>query len=132
MAAAGSCCCNFTAARTVGTRYLCTAVSNGASRLTSSARRSASAVLPERAREREPTLFFGLDSIYAEVPGPRFCALGLPCPPQRSDGPNKQGTRKYLPDPKTASIPIVVTDLRNQGDPAELQPPIALARTRLA
>jgi len=37
MAAVGSCCCNLKAARTVGTRYLRTVRSNGASWLTSSA-----------------------------------------------------------------------------------------------
>src|SRR6202034_2890794 len=82
-----------------------------------------------RARELKP--FFGLDPICSEVPGPRFCALGVPCPPPRCDGPKEQGPWKYLPGPKTASTPAGVGDLQNQGDPAELQIPIAGAGTRL-
>src|SRR6266436_1283792 len=36
---------------------------------------------------RKPKPFFGVDPIYSEVPRPRFCALGLPCPPLHSEGP---------------------------------------------
>src|ERR1700748_3664686 len=75
--------------------------------------------------------FFGLDPIWSEVPGPGFCPPGLPAPPQHCEGPKEQGRRKYLPGPKTVSMPVVVSDLRNQNDPAELQISIARAKKRL-
>src|SRR5271168_340917 len=80
-------------------------------------------------RVREPKSFFGRAPICSEAPGPGLCALGLSCPPLRFEGPKELGLGKYLPGPKTASIPAVVSDLRNQSDRAELQ--TARARARL-
>src|SRR5277367_5690546 len=82
-------------------------------------------------RARAPTSFFGLAPISSEAPGPRFCALGLTRPPRLCEGPKKQGSGKYLPSPRTASMPVVAGDLRNRSDPAELQIAIARAKTRL-
>src|ERR1700752_3374492 len=77
-------------------------------------------------RAREPKPFFRFAPIYSEAPDPGFCAPRLPCPPQRCEGPKKQGPGKYFPG-LTASMPSVASDLRNQSDPAELQISIACA-----